>query len=185
MTRLLRGVTSGKHHTQGAQWPLALQRLATLASRWEAGCTRGSLGAAGRRPAPPCSLLGLPSRQSPHGEALTEGAAPSGFPRCSRDSRTLPAWLPAHAALSCPAPPPPQLHIRTRSPSPSGRGRRGRCAGKPDALCAPRRSWPHASPACRPVTAAACCTHTGEQNIPQEGPLDAPLEEAGCLRLLL
>ena len=150
-----------------------------LSSRQEAGCTRGSLGQQGASQPHPSSPGALPSRQSPHGEALHRRELPPwGFPRCSRDSRTPPAaWFPAHAALSLPrttATLTTHLHPQLRAPG-GGRGRRGHCAvGTRTPPVPPTRSWPQAFlPAglSRPLRAA----HTpGERNIPQEGPLWTP-----------
>lgn len=189
MTRLLRGVTSGKHHTQGAQWPLALQRLATQASRWEAGCTRGSLGQQGAgqpHPSSPGAFLhaSLPMERLSTGGSCLLGASP-GVPETPGPRRPLGFQPMPHSP--CPAPPPPQLHIRTRSSELPAVDEAGGDAVPWEARRPLRpQDGVGLTPSCLPPCHGRCVLHThrGNRTSHRRGLSGRPSEEAGCLRPL-
>lgn len=151
---------------------------------------KGVPRAAGRQPAPPQLSRGASfTPVSPRRGSPQEGAASLGLPQVFQRLQD-----PAGCLVSSPCRTLPTPHHRhpdyTSAPAaPSSRRwtwQEGTlCRGNQDAPCAPNTELASSLPACRPVTAAACCTHTGGTEHPTGGAsLDTLLRKLGACGLL-
>lgn len=190
VTRLLRGCDFRKASDTECSVTADHPQAGHAVFQTGGGMHKGVPRAAGCQPAPPqLSRSASFTPVSPRRGSPREGAASLGLPQVfqrlqdpagrlvSSPCRTLPTLYHRHPDYtSGPAAPSSQRWTWQEGML---------CCGSQDAPCAPKMELASSLPACRPVKAAACCTHTGGMERPTGGAsLDTLLRKLGACGLL-